>query len=117
MLGLWLAASPFIFGHDAADTVYWMVDLSAATLVVILSLLSYWEQTRYAHLGTAFVGVCLMAFVVLAAPQPPPPAAQNEMVLGLLLAMLGIIPNEADEPPRPWREMESAERREGREVG
>ena len=108
MLGLWMAASPFIFGHDSAKPEYWYADFAAATIVIMCSMLSYWEPTRHAHLGTVLAGLGLIGFGFLA-PTPPPAAAQNEIIVGLLLAMMAIIPNEASEPPRQWREIEVAQ--------
>lgn len=108
MLGLWLAASPFIYGHDSAEQAYWYADFAVATIVVACSLLSYWEPARYAHLGAALAGLGLIGFGFLV-PAPAPAAAQNEIIVGLLLAMMAIIPNEASEPPRQWREMERAQ--------
>lgn len=108
MLGLWLAASPFIFGHDSSEPGYWCADFAAAMIVVVCSLLSYWEPTRHAHLGTVLVGLGLIGFGFLV-PAPAPAAAQNEIIVGLILAMLAIIPNEASEPPRQWREIEVAQ--------
>lgn len=108
MLGLWLAASPFVFGHDSAEPAYWYADFTAAAIVVACSLLSYWEPTRYAHVGTALVGLGLIGFGFVI-PAPAPAAAQNEIIAGLVLAMLAVIPNEASEPPRQWREIEVAQ--------
>jgi hypothetical protein len=39
----------------------------------------------------------------MAARGEPTAAAQNHIVLGLLLAMFAIIPGEASAPPLPWR--------------
>ena len=42
------------------------------------------------------------------AVRPGPPAAQNEIMVGLMLLVLAIIPNEASEPPVPWRDRQSS---------
>jgi hypothetical protein len=33
------------------------------------------------------------------------PAFQNDLIVGLVLVMLAVIPNEATQPPRSWRAM------------
>ncbi len=102
MLGLWLVISPFVFGHAAADRSLWTNDLACGFAIVTLALLSFWHPLRYAHLGIGVVALWLIAFGYLAG-HPAPPASQNHILLGLLLVMFAIIPNEANLPPRPWR--------------
>lgn len=103
MLGCWLAASPFVFGHQPDRTWLWVSDLACAAAVVALALVSYWRPLEWAHLGTGLVATWLVAFGFLASPGPAPPALQNDILVGLLLAMFAIIPNEANLPPRGWR--------------
>jgi len=104
MLGMWLATSPFIFQHDADDKRFWCNDLIVAFFVITLSLLSFWRPTRHAHRLTILIGIWLAGFGYLSAGPSAEPAAQNELVIGLLLLMLAIIPNEASLPPEGWRE-------------
>ena len=59
MLGCWLAVSPFVFRHGD-DSVLWATDFVAASLVIVLALLSYWPPLRYAHLGTMLVALVMM---------------------------------------------------------
>lgn len=47
----------------------------------------------------------------LDSPHPTPPALQNDIIVGWLLLMFAIIPNEANIPPRSWRKF-SREREE-----
>jgi hypothetical protein len=49
------------------------------------------------------VGAWLIAFGRFQQSPPLPPALQNDLVVGLLLLMFAIIPNEASLPPRAWR--------------
>lgn len=100
MLGLWLATSPFVFRHDASHTGLWFNDLACALVVVLLSLASFSETFRHGHLGTVAVGLWLMRWGYLSDASP---AFQNDFIVGLLLVMLSIIPNEASQPPRGWR--------------
>ena len=96
MLGMWLLASPFIFRHSDAEAGFWRTDLTTGFAVIVLSFLSYSKRFGAAHLVTAVVGLFLIAYGYLA-PDPRPAAAQNEIIIGLLLAMTAIIPNRADE--------------------
>jgi hypothetical protein len=104
MLGCWLAVSPFIFRHAAEETALWRTDLGCALAVVALALLSFWHPLRRAHLAIGLVALWLVGFGYLASPRPVPPAFQNDLVVGLLLLMLAIIPSEASLPPERWRD-------------
>jgi hypothetical protein len=104
MMGCWLAVSPFIFRHSPEDRVLWFNDLLSATVVILLALVSFWPPLRFAHVANLAVGLWLIAFGFLAFPYPTPPALQNNVIIGLLLLMFAIVPNEASRPPRPWRQ-------------
>lgn len=104
MLGCWLAISPFIFNHPVEKSVWWMNDLCSGFAVITLALLSFWNPIRYAHLALVLVALWLIGLGYLAAPYPTPPALQNDLMVGLLLLMFAIIPNEASLPPKKWRD-------------
>ncbi len=101
MLGCWLAISPFVFHHSRDDALLWYADWTAATLVTVLALLSYWRPTRWAHLLTIAVALAMVAAGWLQ-DRPAPPGWQNHIVTGLILLMTAIIPNHAASPPRGW---------------
>lgn len=101
MLGCWLAVSPFVFRHEPAERILWVSDLLSAFVVVVLALASFWSPLRYAHLAIVLVGLWLIVFGFLA-PYPTAPAFQNDIVVGLLLLIFAIVPNEASQPPKPW---------------
>ena len=103
MLGCWLALSPFIFRHAAEDRVLWFTDLLSATAVILFALVSFWSRLRVAHVATLVVALWLIAVGFWGSPYPAPPALQNYIVVGSLLLMFAIIPNEATKPPLPWR--------------
>ena len=103
MLGCWLAISPFIFRHAPEDRVLWINDLLSATAVIVLALISFWSPLRFAHVALLVIGLWLIAFGLWASPYPAPPALQNDIVVGILLMMFAILPNQASLPPRPWR--------------
>lgn len=103
MIGCWLAMSPFIFRHPADQEALWTNDLLCAFGVVALALLSLWAPLRHAHFLIIAVAFWLIGFGYLHRPHPAPPALQNDVLVGWLLLMFAIIPNEANLPPRPWR--------------
>ena len=103
MLGVWLILSPLIFrGTPSAEQFFW-IDIAAGSAVVVLSLLSFWHRTDWAHLVTALVAVGFGLFAYLGWERPGPPAAQNVITVAYILLLLAIVPNEANQPPRPWR--------------
>jgi len=103
MIGLWLAASPFIFRHPPDQGAFWVRDLLCAAAVTSLALFSFWSRTRRAYLGILGVGAYLVLSAFLSDASPPPAALQNDLLVGVILLMLAILPNEASLPPRSWR--------------
>lgn len=101
MLGCWLLVSPFVFSHPETEAAWWINDLAAGSAVITFGLLSFWKPTRHAHLLTIAVGGWLIGFAYLHLGEPPP-AAQNNALLGWLLMMFAIIPNLATRPPRQF---------------
>jgi hypothetical protein len=99
--------SPFIFGHPPSDTALWVNDLAAGGLVIVLSLASYWRPTGWAHLLLLLVGAWLIGFGRFQETPPLAPALQNDIVVGLLLFMFAIVPNEASLAPRAWRRFDT----------
>ncbi len=112
MLGCWLAISPFVFRHPAEEQRLWINDLGCALAVVALALFSFWPRTRHAHLALVAVGLWLLGFGRFSAQHPAPPALQNDLLVGFVLMMFALVPNEASLPPGAWREF-YARRRHG----
>lgn len=104
MIGCWLAISPFIFRHAAEEKALWWNDLGCAVAVIVLALLSFWRPLRYAHLAIGLVALWLIGSGYLASAHPVPPVLQNDALVGWLLLMFAIIPNEASLPPLKWRD-------------
>lgn len=103
MLGCWLVISPLILrGTDRIGEFVW-IDITVGSVIVLLSLLSFWRPARWAHLGTAAVAAGLALFAYFGFERPGPPAAQNELTVAYLLLIFAIVPNEATLPPEPWR--------------
>lgn len=102
MLACWLAASPFIFHHAEDATLLWISDFASATVVATLALFSYWTPTRHAHLLIIPVALWLVGFGRFGEAAPLSPGLQNNIIVGLLLLMFAIVPNDASQPPRAW---------------
>jgi hypothetical protein len=107
-LGLWLLFSPFIFGHDDGATGLWATDLLCGAFVLIVALLAYHPRLRYVHLAQLLPALWLIVGGWLAAQEGFPPASQNQIVVGLLIAMIAIVPSKTDQPPEAWRRLGDA---------
>lgn len=103
MIGVWLVLSPFILRGTPSIEAFAALDITAGGAVVLFSLLSFWKPTGWAHLLTAALAVGLGGYAYLAWERPGPPGAQNEITVAMLLLLLAIIPNDANQPPVPWR--------------
>ena len=103
LLGCWLALSPFIFRHPAEVRSWWVNDWAGGLAIVSFALLSLWPRTRRAHLLNLAVAAWLCFRAYFGASGALPPALQNELLTGLWLAMLALIPVEAFLPPAAWR--------------
>ncbi|MCO6047490.1 SPW repeat protein [Aeoliella sp. ICT_H6.2] len=108
MLGVWLLMSPFIFRHTSDATHLWINDLAMGCTLIVLSLASYWSKTRGAHWLLLVAAVWLIGFGRLNGTPPLQPALQNNLIVGLLLGMVAIVPNEASLPPVRWRQQENS---------
>ena len=104
MLGCWMLATPFVFRDTPAVDEYAANAVASAALLIVASLLSFWRRMRLAHLGTLLVALWLAGHGYFAAARPGPPAAQNEIVVGLLLLLFAILPGETNAVPLPWRQ-------------
>jgi hypothetical protein len=102
MLGCWLLISPFVFAHPSDAAALWINDLSCGSAVIVFGLFSYWRPTQHAHLLSLAVGTWLVAFAYRQGFGEPSPASQNHLILGLLLLMFAIIPNDAAEAAPAW---------------
>jgi SPW repeat len=103
MLGAWLIISPFVFRDTPGADAYTVNVAVSGALVVLFSLSCFWRPLRRAHLGSLAVALWLAGHGYFSAVRPGPPAAQNELMTGLLLLLFVILPSETNEPPEPWR--------------
>lgn len=74
MLGLWLAASPFIFGHPPDAILLWSTDLVCGFLVITISLVSHSVRFRRLHLVNTAFGAALIVIGYLGTGPNLPPA-------------------------------------------
>jgi SPW repeat len=102
MLGIWLLLSPFIFRHAPAARAQWVNDFATGGVVILLSLASYWRPTVWAHWLLLFLGCWLVGFGRFWTPSTLNPGFQNNILVGLVLLMVAVVPNEASQPPRMW---------------
>lgn len=101
---VWLAMSPFFFDVAVSSFTDWDAYF-CAWVVVTASCLSYWRRTRHARAATAIVGTWLAVRAYVSAPHPAPAMDQNVFLVGLLLIMFAIVPNDTNQPPASWRRM------------
>jgi hypothetical protein len=104
MVGFWLCMSPFVFRGTPEIERFQRADLAMGAAVVVLALLSFWRRTAWAHLVTAVLAFGFGVRAYIGFDRPGPPAAQNDLIAALVLVLLAIIPNDCDQPPRPWRQ-------------
>ena len=102
MLGCWLAMSPIIFRDSSSELLVWSMDWSFALLIVSFALLSYWRPLRHLHLATAVLSLAMVAVGRFYASGNVTPEFQNYILVGLLLLMFALVPNDAGRPPRRW---------------
>lgn len=107
-IGIWLCVSPLFFRASGASASLAVNSFVCGTVVMATSVLSFWEPARHARIGTALVGLWLLAFSYATAGRPAALELQNLFVSGLLLILFVVVPNEANQPPRPWRKFVSA---------
>ena len=103
MLGAWLLLTPFVFRGTEAVGGYVFNAVACGAAIAVASLLSFWRPTRHARFLTLAASLWLALHGYFGAERPGPPAAQNELVIGLTLLLFAIMPNEVNQVPEPWR--------------
>jgi hypothetical protein len=111
-LGTWLVLSPWIVSRVPGDAYLHASAAACGALVVVLSVFSLWSRRDWARFAVGAAALWLGGFAWASAPRPGPPAAQNAITVGLLLATLFLLPNRASLPPRPWRRQDRLEPRD-----
>jgi hypothetical protein len=103
MFGCWLLVTPFVFRTTTAIDDYAGHAVLSGALIAAASMLGCWPPLRHAHLATLSVAAWLTLHGYFSAARPGPPAAQNEIVVGLIVLLFAILPNEVNQAPRSWR--------------
>ena len=103
MIAVWLCISPLVFHRGDAQSLEWGIEPIAAAIVILLSLFAFYRPTRGAHLLILVVAAWLVLEGFLMSGAEASPRGQNQLMVGLLLAMFAICPTEGDEPPLGWR--------------
>lgn len=102
-LALWLVVSSRVLPEPLTGSA-WLVNGLAAAAVVAFSAMTFQPTLRHAHAGTLLVAVLLIAWAWSSFPRPGPAVAQNQILVGLLLGLLAVVPTEAGRPPVAWRQ-------------
>lgn len=103
MLACWLLMTPLVFRGTPALGEYAPSTVVSGAIIAVTALLSLAPSLRSARFATLAVAVWLAAHGYFFALRPGPPAAQNELVVGLILMLFGVLPNHINQPPLPWR--------------
>jgi hypothetical protein len=107
VIAAWLAASPWVFGHVDGPSLLRASDWICAAAIAACAAASFTQRARRAHLAELLVAAWLLGFGYLASSAALP-ALQNNILVAMVLIMFAIVPNEANRPPRAWREFMAA---------
>lgn len=100
LIALWLLASPIALARpEAWDAVAVPIAAGLVSIGVIVAS-TRWPLARTLLLAVA---AALILWGWARFPRPGPAAAQNAIVVGLVLGLLGVVPDRALEPPPGWR--------------
>jgi hypothetical protein len=106
LLGAWLTASASLFGATTA------AQPIAGAAVIAFSMLSLVRRTAWMHWFTGVAALWIGGIPYFTVPRPGPPAAQNEIVIALLLLMTFLLPTWVTSPPESWKRLERGGSRE-----
>ncbi|NGX38982.1 MAG: hypothetical protein KR126chlam1_00300 [Chlamydiae bacterium] len=104
MIAVWLAISPFIFGYPDQSFFYWTNDLICSSLIAFFALISFYTRLRKMHLCQLFVSLWLFSVSFYLRTTGLQAPLQNYVVIAFLLLMIAIVPTDATQPPKPWRD-------------
>ena len=99
---VWLIVSGWVLTYPD-PFVYRVVSITAAAAVIIFDLMSITLFMRYAYLMILAVAAALLGFSYFVAP-PETQGTQNLICVALFLLMFAILPTEALQPPKSWRD-------------
>jgi hypothetical protein len=105
VLALWLLAGSWWLSAGPELPATRPLELFAAGAIILVALLSFHRRLRRIYLMQLVIGLWLVGYGFWISAGPAPPAVQNAMLLGAVLLMFGVIPTEANQPPRSWRRL------------
>src|SRR5687768_11042666 len=85
LLGLWLLATPTIYGHAAHFPILATAERAAGAAVVLAAILSWWKATARAHFATGVIALLLGGYAYFSFPRPGPPPTQNDITVAVIL--------------------------------
>jgi hypothetical protein len=101
LLGLWLLASPWVVPYGEMGTASTLLAGVATLLLAGISFYPRWHQAHLALLAVA-AWLTLHGWLLTRGEGADPPGAQNEIIVGLLIATFAIVPSAAMDPPPGW---------------
>ena len=104
MLACWLAISPFIFNYPKSTTFFWVNDFGCSVAIAFFALISFYEPLRKMHLCNLLMAFYLIILGFIFKESSLQSALQNYVVLGIIFLMIAIVPTDASEQPKPWRD-------------
>jgi hypothetical protein len=108
LIGAWLLASPFAFGHSDADVGLWATDLVCGGLVILFAVAAMLTTPGRAHYLSLVVVAWLVGFAYFSGAYPASAARQNELLTGLVLVLFVVLPTRNIGPPREWASFRSS---------
>lgn len=107
-IGCWLLMSPFIFGSYPAHSELWLSDMICGALVIVISCTAISRRFRRLYLVNLAIAVWIVGYAYLQSPPPQhaPAWIQNDLIAGLILLMVAIIPSDTSRPPQKWQEFD-----------
>jgi len=103
-LGFWLIASLFLLERSSITLGWKANNMACGAAIIALAALSFWPRMSRAHFAEIAVGLWLLGFAFASHAEPSPPVVQNAILVGLVLLNFAIVPSQANQPPRSWRE-------------
>ncbi len=105
ILAMWLVLSPCAFYSVVQSKIFWISDLLCGLLIALFALCSFFKRLEKIHLCSFAIAIWLIGIGYFGSTEFPHPfTLQNNLIVGLLLAIVSIIPSHSSKPPRGWIE-------------
>jgi hypothetical protein len=105
MFGVWLLLSPFIFSYSTESRLEfaWISDFLSGLLIIAFGLASYSARFWWAHFLSCLVAAYMISVGYFALDGIYVPAAQNHILIGMLVLMFAVLPNHTNDKPEKWQ--------------